>query len=59
VDHPFRASFPNVHMDIVELITEANTVAGHFTCYATRTGTWLGYPPTRRRFEHIDGTGIY
>jgi predicted ester cyclase len=51
---PFRASFPDVRMEIIELIAEGETVAGHFTCSATHTGTWPGHPPTGRRFERID-----
>lgn len=56
---PFLASFPDARMEIVELIAEGDTVAGHFTCSATHTGTWLGHPPTGRRFERIDEVGIY
>jgi len=56
---PFRASFPDVRMDIIDLIAEGDMVAGHFTCSATHTGTWLGHPPTGRRFENIDEIGIY
>jgi predicted ester cyclase len=29
---PFRASFPDVHMEIVELIAEGDKVVGRFTC---------------------------
>jgi predicted ester cyclase len=66
----FRTAFPDVHMDIVELIAEpappdgANapedgTVVGRFTCSGTHTGLWRGHEPTGRRFEHIDEVGIY
>jgi predicted ester cyclase len=55
----FRASFPDVQMEIIELIAEGGTVVGHFTCTATHTGTWLGHPPTGRRFDRIDEIGIY
>jgi hypothetical protein len=41
---PFRASFPDVRVEIIELIAEGDTVAGHCTCSATHTGTWLGRP---------------
>ncbi len=51
---PFRASFPDVHMQVVTLIAEDDQVAGRFTCSATHTGPWLGHPPTGRRFENID-----
>jgi predicted ester cyclase len=46
-------------MEIIELIAEGDAVAGHFTCTATHTGTWLGHPPSGRRFENIDAIGIY
>jgi predicted ester cyclase len=45
-------------MEIIELIAEGDTVAGHFTCSATHTGTRLGHPPTGR-FERVDEVGIY
>jgi predicted ester cyclase len=32
---PFRVSFPDVHMVIVELIAEGDKVVGRFTCSAT------------------------
>jgi predicted ester cyclase len=56
---PFRASFPDVRMEIMELIAEGDTVVGRFACTATHTGPWLGHPPTGRRFERIDEIGIY
>ena len=56
---PFRASFPDVHMEIVELIAEGDTVVGRFTCSATHQGGWLGHPPTGRRFERVDEVSIF
>ena len=56
---PFRASFPDTRMEIIDLIAEDDTVAGHYTCTATHTGIWLGHPPTGRRFENIDEVTIY
>lgn len=56
---PFRASFPDVHMEIVELIAEADKVVGRFTCSATHVGDWLGNPPTGRRFERVDEVAIF
>ncbi len=56
---PFRASFPDVRMEVLELIAEGETVVGRFACSATHTGAWLGHPPTGRRFEAIDEVGIY
>ena len=55
---PFRASFPDVHMEIVELIAEGDKVVGRFTCSATHQGAWLGQAPTGRRFERIDEVWI-
>lgn len=51
---PFRASFPDVHMEIVELVAEEDTVVGRFKCSATHLGEWRGQPPTGRRFEDVD-----
>ena len=48
---PFRASFPDFTMRIVSLVTEGDTVVGHFACSGTHTGEWLGIAPTGRRFE--------
>jgi predicted ester cyclase len=56
---PFRASFPDVHMEIVELIAEGDKVVGRFTCSATHLGEWLGHPPTGRRFERVDEVIIF
>jgi predicted ester cyclase len=56
---PFRASFPDVHMEIVELIAEGDKVVGRFTCSATHLGDWLGHAPTGRRFEHVDEIAIF
>ena len=56
---PFRASFPDVHMEVVELIAEGDTVVGRFTCSGTHLGEWLGYAPTGRRFEAVDEVSIY
>jgi predicted ester cyclase len=56
---PFRESFPDVQMDIVELIAEGETVVGRFRCSATNLGPWRGNPPTGRRFERVDEVYIY
>jgi predicted ester cyclase len=55
---PFRASFPDVHMELVELIAEGDKVVGRFTCSATHQGAWLGQAPTGRRFERVDEVWI-
>jgi predicted ester cyclase len=56
---PFRASFPDVHMEIVELIAEGDKVAGRFTCSGSHLGEWLGQAPTGRRFEGVDEVSIF
>ena len=50
----FRSSFPDVHMDVVELVAEGDTVVGRFECSATHLGEWRGNAPTGRRFERVD-----
>jgi predicted ester cyclase len=45
----FRAAFPDVHMEVVDLIAEDDKVAGRFTCSSTHQGIWRGQPPTGRR----------
>ena len=56
---PFRTSFPDMRMDIVDLIAEGDTVVGRFTCSGTHLGAWLGHPPTGRRFEAVDEVYIF
>jgi predicted ester cyclase len=56
---PFRESFPDVRMEIVELIAESDRVAGRFHCSATNLGPWRGNPPTGKRFERIDEVYFY
>lgn len=50
---PFRIAFPDVRMEIVELVAEDDTVAGRFTCSGTHLGAWRGHAPTGRRFERV------
>jgi predicted ester cyclase len=56
---PFRASFPDVHMEVVDLIAEGDKVVGRFTCSGTHLGDWLGHGPTGRRFERVDEVTIF
>ena len=56
---PFRSSFPDMHMEGIELIAEGDIVVGRFTCSGTHLGAWLGHAPTGRRFEAVDEVGIY
>jgi predicted ester cyclase len=43
---PFRASFPDFTMRIVDLIAEDDTVVGHSRCPGTHAGEWNGIPAT-------------
>jgi hypothetical protein len=52
---PFRYSFPDCTMEIVDLVADDEKVAAHFRCSGTHLGEWMGHPPTGRRFEDIDG----
>lgn len=56
---PFRSSFPDFRMEIVDLVAEGDTVVGHFKCSGTHRGDWLGIAPTGRRFEDVDEIYIF
>ena len=56
---PFRGSFPDFTMEIVELVAEGDTVVGHFKCSGTHEGEWLGVEPTGRRFEGVDEIYVF
>lgn len=51
---PFLDSFPDVEMEIVDLVAEGDKVVGRLLCSGTHTGGWRGHPPTGRRFERVD-----
>ena len=50
----FRASFPDMRMETLELVAENETVVGRFACSATHLGDWRGHGPTGRRFVAVD-----
>ncbi len=56
---PFRASFPDFRMDVVEVIAEGDKVVGYFKCSGTHEGEWRGHAPTGRRFEAVDEVYIF
>jgi steroid delta-isomerase-like uncharacterized protein len=56
---PFRASFPDFKMEIVDLIAEDDKVVAHFLCSGTHQGEWQGVPPTGRRFERVNEIYIF
>jgi predicted ester cyclase len=56
---PFRKSFPDVRMDILDLIAEGEKVVGRFHCSGTNLGPWRGNPPTGRRFDRVDEVYLF
>jgi predicted ester cyclase len=56
---PFRESFPDMRMEIVDLIAEDDKVVGRFACAGTHHGTWRGHAPTGRRFHDIAEVYIF
>lgn len=56
---PFRASFPDFTMEIVDLVADSEKVAAHFRCSGTHLGEWTGHPPTGRRFQDVDEIYIF
>lgn len=56
---PFLRSFPDMRMEVVELVAEGERVVGRFRCSATHRGRWRGHEPTGRRFESVDEVGFY
>lgn len=51
---PFRAAFPDVRMETVELLAEGDRVVGRFRCSGTQLGEWRGREPTGARMHDID-----
>ena len=51
---PFRESFPDFRMEVIDVIAEADKVVGYFKCSGTHQGEWRGHEPTGRRFEVVD-----
>jgi hypothetical protein len=47
----FRAAFPDWRQEVVELVTEGETVVARFRCTGTQRGAWRGLPPTERRMK--------
>jgi predicted ester cyclase len=56
---PFRESFPDFRMELIEVIAEGDKVVGHFRCSGTHEGEWRGLPATGRRFEDVDEIYIF
>ena len=56
---PFRDSFPDFHMEVIEVIAEDDKVVAYFKCSGTHQGEWRGHPPTGRRFEAVDEVYVF
>ena len=56
---PFRDSFPDFRMEVIDIIAEDDKVVGYFKCSGTHEGEWRGHPPTGRRFEDVDEVYIF
>jgi predicted ester cyclase len=56
---PFRDSFPDFHMDVIDVIGEDDKVMGYIKCSGTHEGEWRGHQPTGRRFENIDEVYVF
>jgi predicted ester cyclase len=56
---PFRDSFPDFRMELVDVIAEDDKVMGYFKCSGTHQGSWRGHPPSGRRFEAIDEVYVF
>ena len=56
---PFRESFPDFTMEVVDLVAEGDKVVAHFKCSGTHEGEWQGRAPTGRRFEAVDEIYVF
>jgi predicted ester cyclase len=56
---PFVDSFPDFHMEVVDVIAEDDKVVGYFRCSGTHRGEWRGHAPAGQRFEGVDEIYIF
>ncbi len=50
VEQVTRAALPDIRFQLDHVVASGDLVAHHWTATATHTGTFLGIPPTGRRF---------
>ena len=51
------ASFPDIHLDIEDLISEGDKVVVRYTVRGTHQGSFMGLPPSGKQFS-FTGIGI-
>jgi steroid delta-isomerase-like uncharacterized protein len=51
----YRSAFPDLHLDVDELIAEGNTVVSRWTGRGTHKGELMGIPPTGKQ---VSVTGV-
>src|SRR3954452_25552073 len=56
---PFRESFPDFGMELVDVVAEAGNVAAYFKCSGTQSVEWQGLPPSGRSEAGIDEVWIF
>lgn len=54
----YREAFPDLHLDIEDLIAEEDVVAIRYRMAGTQQGVFMGIPPTDRDIE-MDGCSIF
>lgn len=47
--HVIRAAFPDIRIDLHQMIAESDMVSWHFTNVGTQTGPFRGIPPTGKQ----------
>ena len=52
----FRAAFPDVRVEIDDMIAEGDKVVTRFTIYGTQRGRFHGVPPTNRQVVFTETT---
>ena len=51
----YRTAFPDLHIQLDELIVEGDTVVSRYTACGTQLGELMGVPPTGK---YVTGTGV-